>query len=281
MSRAMSMTLILVAAIALTTVSSSLAAAEILRLSDKQAVSLPELVKSMQSSDLILIGESHTDSSHHDMQLSLIRSLWIKKLPLAIGVEMFQSDSQPHLDAWTQGKISEQDFIRIFSANWSDWPLYRDIFMFAREQHIPMIAMNVPKDIVKKVAHQGFASLTVAEQQGLPQGTSCDINNPHTVFLKRIFQQVLSHMNGTIFTHFCEAQTLRNSGMALNILRYMKKHPGTKVVGLTGIWHAVRNGIPDQLSRNGGSLTSTVILPQIPELSSAFEAADADYLIAL
>jgi uncharacterized iron-regulated protein len=281
MSRAMSMTLILVAAIALTTVSSSLAAAEILRLSDKQAVSLPELVKSMQSSDLILIGESHTDSSHHDMQLSLIRSLWIKKLPLAIGVEMFQSDSQPHLDAWTQGKISEQDFIRIFSANWSDWPLYRDIFMFAREQHIPMIAMNVPKDIVKKVAHQGFASLTVAEQQGLPQGTSCDINNPHTVFLKRIFQQVLSHMNGTIFTHFCEAQTLRNSGMALNILRYLKKHPGTKVVGLTGIWHAVRNGIPDQLSRNGGSLTSTVILPQIPELSSAFEAADADYLIAL
>jgi uncharacterized iron-regulated protein len=277
----MSMTLILVAAIALTTVSSSLAAAEILRLSDKQAVSLPELVKSMQSSDLILIGESHTDSSHHDMQLSLIRSLWIKKLPLAIGVEMFQSDGQPHLDAWTQGKISEQDFIRIFSANWSDWPLYRDIFMFAREQHIPMIAMNVPKDIVKKVAHQGFASLTVAEQQGLPQGTSCDLNNPHTVFLKRIFQQVLSHMNGTIFTHFCEAQTLRNSGMALNILRYMKKHPGTKVVGLTGIWHAVRNGIPDQLSRNGGSLTSTVILPQIPELSSAFEAADADYLIAL
>lgn len=281
MSRAMSMMLVLVAAIALTTVSSNFAAAEILRLNDKQVVSLPELVKSMQNSDLILIGESHTESSHHDLQLSLIRSLWIKKLPLAIGVEMFQSDSQPHLDAWTQGKMSEQDFIQIFSANWSDWPLYRDIFMFAREQHIPMIAMNVPKDIVKKVAHQGFASLTAAEQKGLPQGTSCDINNPHTVFLKKIFHQVFSHMNGTVFTHFCEAQTLRNSGMALNILRYMKSHPGAKVVALTGIWHAVRNGIPEQLSRNGGSLTSTVILPQIPELSSAFEAADADYLIAL
>lgn len=281
MSRATRMVLLLLAAIALTTVSSSFAATEILRLSDGQVVSLPELVKTMQNSDLILIGESHTESSHHDMQLSLIRSLWTKKLPLAIGVEMFQSDSQPHLDAWTQGKMSEQDFIQVFSANWSDWPLYRDIFMFAREQHIPMIALNVPKEIVKKVAHEGFASLTAAEQKGLPQGTSCDLDNPHTVFLKKIFSQVLSHMNGSIFTHFCEAQTLRNSGMALNILRYLKKHPGTRVVGLTGIWHAVRNGIPDQLSRNGGSLTSTVILPQIPELSSAFEAADADYLIAL
>jgi uncharacterized iron-regulated protein len=281
MFRATRMILVLLAAIALTAAASSYAAAEILRLSDGQVVALPELMASLQKSDLVLIGESHTESKHHEMQLSLIRSLWSKKLPLAIGVEMFQSDSQQQLDAWTDGRMSEQDFIQIFSANWSDWQLYRDIFLFARERHIPMIALNVPKQIVKKVAHQGFASLTAAEQKGLPQGTTCDLNNPHTVFLKKTFQQVFSHMNGTIFTHFCEAQTLRNSGMALNIIRYLKKHPGSKVVGLTGIWHAVRNAIPDQVARNGSSISSTVILPVIPELSNAFDASDADYLIGL
>jgi uncharacterized iron-regulated protein len=281
MSRAMKRILSLAATLTLVLLLSNHAEADILRLSDGRVIGLPELMSSIEKSDLVLIGESHNEARHHEIQLSLIRSLWSKKLPLAIGVEMLQSDTQQQLDAWTQGRMSEQEFMQIFSTNWSDWELYRDIFIFARDRHIPMIAMNVPKQIVKKVAHEGFASLTAAELKGLPQGTSCDLDNPHTAFLKRTFQQVMSHMNGNVFIHFCEAQTLRNSGMALNIIRYLKKHPGTKVVGLTGIWHAVRNAIPDQVTRNGSSIASTVILPQIPELSNAFDASDADYLVSL
>ena len=201
---------------------------------------------------------------------------------MAIGLEMFQADSQQALDAWTEGKLSEQDFRKVYERNWSlDWSLYRDIFIFARDNQIPMIGLNIPKELATKVSRQGFASLTPEEKKDLPAGTTCDLNTPHTAFLKSSFQEVFKHVtNGRVFTYFCEAQTLRNSGMAMNIARYVKKHPGRKIVALAGIWHAVKNAIPEQLGLNGSKLADTVILPDLPELNSANASPElADYMI--
>jgi uncharacterized iron-regulated protein len=253
----------------------------ITRMSDRQKISMSQLLTGAESSDLVLIGEAHDNIVHHEMQLSLIRALSAQK-PIAIGLEMMQADSQRQLDEWTEGKLSEQNFQKVFAVNWSeDWRLYRNIFIFARDNHIPMIALNVPKEIVKKVSQHGFQSLTAEEKGDLPQGTTCDLNNPHTAFLEKSFKSVFTHVtNGKIFTYFCEAQTLRNSGMAMNIARYVKKHPGRKIVGLMGIWHAVRNAVPEQLERNGSKLESTVILPELPELKAAnATAGEVDYLV--
>jgi uncharacterized iron-regulated protein len=256
----------------------------ITRMSDRQNVSLSQLTSDAEHSDIVLIGEAHDNKKHHEMQLALIRSFWAKKLPIAIGLEMFEADNQDLLDDWTAGRMSESSFQTVYARNWSlDWSLYRDIFIFARDNHIPMVALNIPKAIVTKVARQGFASLTAAERKDLPQGTTCDLNNPHTAFLRSSFQEIFKHVtNGRIFDYFCEAQTLRNSGMALNIARYTKKHPGTKIVGLAGVWHAVKNAIPEQLQRNGSKQTCTVILPELPELNLRNTTKDvADYLLTL
>lgn len=255
----------------------------ITRTSDGHNVTMTQMVAETANSDVVLIGESHNNRDHHDLELALIRSLWEKNRDLAIGLEMFQSDSQQALDDWTEGRMNETAFQAVFTKNWSlDWDMYRGIFLFAREKRIPMIALNVPMEIVRKVAHHGFASLTDEERRNLPQGTSCDLNNPHTAFLKKTFQEVPNHrMNQQYFTFFCEAQTLRNSGMALNITRYLKSHPGRKVVGLTGIWHAIKNAIPEQLERNGGKGACTVIIPETPELALKDGASAADYLVDL
>jgi uncharacterized iron-regulated protein len=258
------------------------AGALITRMSDRQQVSLAQLISDAQHSDLVLIGEAHDNVMNHEMQLSLIQALFAKKVPLAIGLEMIQSDSQQQLDLWTDGIMSEQDFKAVYARNWSqDWKLYRAIFLFARDNHIPMVALNIPKELVTKVSHSGFDSLTPEERKDLPQGTTCDLNNPHTDLLKKSFQDVFKHAtNGRVFTYFCEAQTLRNSGMAMNVERFAKKHPGRKVVALAGIWHAVKNAIPEQLERKGSRLTNTVILPELPELNTKNADSDlADYMI--
>jgi uncharacterized iron-regulated protein len=254
------------------------------RTSDGQNVSFTQLILETGKADLLLVGESHDNMTHHDLQLSLIRTLWEKKVPLAIALEMFQSDSQQVLDQWTEGKLNEHTFMLAFVQNWSlDWNMYRDIFRFARDNGIPMIAMNVPAAIVRKVAHNGFDSLTPQEKKNLPVAATCDLNNPHTIFLRKAFQAVPSHVsNQKSFTYFCEAQTLRNGAMAWTLDSYAKKHPGTKIVGLTGIWHAIKKGIPEQLERNGSKLACTVIIPEIPELSlTDTGAAQADYMVDL
>jgi uncharacterized iron-regulated protein len=253
----------------------------ITRMSDRQAISFQQMMTDAEGSDVIFVAENHDSNKHHEIELNVILSLWAKKVPLAIGLEMFQANNQSQLDDWVEGRMTEPDFKAVYARNWSyDWSLYRSIFIFARDNHIPMIALNIPKEIVFKVARQGFASLTPEERKNLPSGVTCDLNRPQTEFLKRTFQEVFKHeANGKVFTYFCEAQAVRNSGMAMIIANEQKRHPDRKLVALTGIWHAVKNGIPERLT-DFSSLSYKVILPEISELGMRnTTSAITDYLI--
>ena len=253
----------------------------ITRMSNRQAVSFSQMMADVAGSDIILIAEEHINNKHHELQLDVIRSLWTKKIPLAIGLEMFQMDNQGQLDDWIEGKMTEESFKAVYSRNWSyDWSLYRDIFIFARDNHIPMIALNIPKEIVFKVAQRGFASLTPEERKNLPLGVTCDLNNPQTEFLKKTFQAVFKHEgNGKVFDYFCEAQGVRNSGMAMNIVNAQKKHTDRKLVALAGTWHAVKHGIPERFE-NIKNLSYKVIQPEINELHAGnATSALIDYLV--
>jgi uncharacterized iron-regulated protein len=253
----------------------------ITRMSDRKAISFSQMMTDTEGSDVIFVAETHDNNKHHDIQLDVIRSLWAKKIPLAIGLEMFQSDNQSQLDDWIEGRITEQSFKAVYARNWSyDWSLYREIFIFARDNRIPMIALNIPKEIVFKVARQGFASLTPEERKNLPSGITCDLNRPQTEFLKRTFQEVFKHeANGKVFTYFCEAQAVRNSSMAMIIANNQKRYPGRKLVALTGTWHAVKHGVPERLADINGP-GFKVILPEIPELGIRnATSAITDYVI--
>jgi uncharacterized iron-regulated protein len=254
------------------------AAPQFLRLSDKREIDFLQLIADVDGTDLIIIGETHDVQKQHEYQLDIIRALYAKKAPVAIGLEMFTSDNQRQLDDWVGGKISEQDFRSIYSRNWSyDWLLYRDIFIFARDNHIPMIAVNIPKNIVRKVTQHGFASLEPADKMELPPDVTCILGTSYTEFLKKVYAQHAN--NERAFTYFCEAQALYNNGMAWNILKYRKKYPKNKIVVITGALHAIKVGVPDQLQQHG-SLSSKVILPALPDFKLENATLDdADYFM--
>jgi uncharacterized iron-regulated protein len=254
---------------------------QIMRLSDRVPVSFVQMMADVQSIDVTMIAETHDSKKHHDLQLDIIRSFHAKKVPLAIGLEMFQTDFQKQLDDWVEGKLPEQKFKEVYAKNWSyDWSLYRELFLFARENHIPMVALNVPKTIVFKVAKKGFESLTPDERKNLPLGITCDINRPQTEFLKKTFVGVFGHeAKGQQFSYFCEAQAVRNSGMALIIANNQKRYPGRKLVALAGTWHAVKHGIPERFP-GSNNVSYRVLLPEISELGARNVTSDiADYLI--
>jgi uncharacterized iron-regulated protein len=279
MLKTMQLILIIVCCTALQ--ANAFAGGVITRMSDRKTVNFSQMIADSEGSDVIFVAESHDNKKHHEIQLDVIRTLWAKKIPLAIGLEIFQADNQRQLDDWIEGRITEEIFKAVYARNWSyDWSLYRDIFIFARDNRIPMIALNIPKEIVLKVARQGFASLTPEERKILPSGVTCDLNNPQTEFLKRTFQEVFKHeANGKVFTYFCEAQAVRNSGMAMIIANNQKRHPGRKLVALAGTWHAVKHGIPERLA-SIESLRYKVILPEIAELGTRnATSAITDYLI--
>ncbi|GFO60589.1 hypothetical protein GMST_29140 [Geomonas silvestris] len=248
----------------------------ITRMSDRQSISMPEMVAAAEKTDLVLVGEVHTNKDHHDLQLDLLRSLNQGRPRLAIGLEMIPATKQRQLDQWSAGRLSEPSMRAVFEESWTDWGLYREIFLFARDHRVPMVALDVPGEVVRKVSQSGFKSLTPKERSYLPVGTSCDLRNPQIALLRKAFAQ---HFQEKVFNYFCEAQTVRNSGMAINLARYLREHPGHRVAVLTGVWHAVKYAIPEQLARNGSRLSFTVILPETPELNADSAGfAEADYL---
>ena len=60
---------------------------------------------------LVIVGEEHTSVESHRVQLHVIRALEMAGRHVSIALEMFPFGEQPSLDAWAEGRWSEEDFL--------------------------------------------------------------------------------------------------------------------------------------------------------------------------
>lgn len=251
---------------------------EIRRVRDGRTLTFREMMTDMRGSRLIFVGEVHDSETHHRLQLDVIRALKGAGVPVAIGVEMFNSDYQRELDRWVAGKTDLMSFVRVYRENWTiPWSLYDAIFLYARNNGIPIIALNPPKEVVQKVFHKGFSSLSAQEREKLPEGVSCEVDTPYRRFVKGMFRE--HDMDDRSFENFCEAQMLRNRTMARLLLEYLEKNPRMTVVVLAGVGHAMKRGVPDELKKDA-ALPVRVVIPPLGEAAGdTLKSGDADYLV--
>ncbi len=221
-------------------------------------ISFKNFIDEVSQGQIIFVGEQHSELSHHKFQLKVIEELKNRGYKVAIGLEMFKEKDQSVLDDWVQGKLDEQSFIKKFYENWgSNWKLYGDIFKFAKNNNVPMVALNVPKEITRKVGQFGFQSLTIEELKNLPPNVTCQIDRRYMELLRSIFSHK-GEVNKN-FNNFCEAQVLWDQAMAFYIDRYLKKNPNYKLVVLSGTFHSWKYGIPKQVQRFGNYKVFSVI----------------------
>ena len=239
---------------------------------------ISEVLPALKQNRILLVGEHHNNKRHHQAQINVVRLLKESGVQVAIGLEMFRSDSQEALDKWVAGKISKTDFEAVFYDNWGySWENYRVIFDYAREQKIPLIGLNVPRDITRQVSRQGFQSLN-KEQKGKLSNIACRVDKEYMDYIKKAFG---GHGHGNInFTYFCEAQLVWDTVMAINALDYLNKNPKALIVLLTGTGHAQKNAIPRQI-RKRSEVAHAVILPEVKGIidPETVDQSDADYIM--
>jgi uncharacterized iron-regulated protein len=239
---------------------------------------ISDVIPALMQNRIILVGEHHSNLSHHQAQVNVIRTLKESGARVAVGLEMFRSDSQPALNRWVAGDVGEGEFQEIFYDNWGySWENYRVIFDYAREQKIPLIGLNVSRDITRQVARSGFQSLN-DEQKSKLSNISCRVDKEYMDYIKKAFG---GHAHGQLdFTYFCEAQLVWDTVMAINALDYLKKNPDAVVVVLTGTGHAQKNAIPRQI-RQRSKVSHTVILPEVKGVIDPQTVAktEADYIM--
>jgi uncharacterized iron-regulated protein len=270
--------LILVLADALTNAGSSFEAIKLYDVAKGKETSLPAILPDLEHKKIVLVGEHHTNENHHRAQLSIIQYLHEAGIPVAVGLEMFRSESQPVLDQWYQGNLDEKDFQKAYYDNWGyPWALYARIFEYARQKRIPLIGLNIPREVTQKVAREGFNSLS-KEEKGMLPIVECKVGTEYMAFIKRAYG---AHAHGQMnFDNFCEAQLVWDKVMGMQAQRYLESNPGRVMIILAGTGHAWKKGIPEQI-RQRSSLPYAVILPEVPDAieKPAISLEDADYLI--
>jgi uncharacterized iron-regulated protein len=140
-----------------------------------------------------------------------------------------------------------------------------------------MIGLNVPRDLTRQVAYHGFDALSDAQKGEL--GTiSCDVSPQYRDYVREAYG---AHPHGRMnFDHFCQAQLLWDTAMALHAATYLEMNPDTVMVLLAGAGHTHKMGIPAQLDKRG-PWPYVVLLPQTPGANESGQVtgADADFLI--
>ncbi len=199
------------------------------------------IVDAVADRRVILIGERHDRYDHHLTQLAVIERLHARGEALSIGLEMFQRPAQAALDDFIAGEIDEIEMLRRtdYFDRWGfDYRLYRPILTFAREHTIPLVALNLPKELIQSASEHGIDDLGEAEKAQLPPLRG-DISASYRARLLSAFE---AHAGKSDFERFLLIQRLWDSGMARTAADYLALNRDRRLVILAGAGHVGRDG---------------------------------------
>lgn len=228
--------------------------------------SLTGLFEGLAKKSAVLLGEHHDCPDDHRWQLQMLVALHQLHPDMAVGFEMFPRRLQPVLDHWVAGQLSDAEFLQ--QAEWEDvWgfdsQLYLPLFRFARQHHLPMLALNVDHDLVKRVRAVGWAAVPEAERENV--GRPAPPAPSYRTELQAIFDDHPMMRDArqdqtAQFNHFVEAQTLWDRAMAESIAAFLQTHPGALVVGILGAGHLYNGyGVRHQLQALGVDRIASLI----------------------
>lgn len=193
---------------------------------------------------VIFLPEEHTSREDHEFQLRFIRFLHSKGYRLFIAMEMFQQPFQPILEDYVACRIEEEEMLKRteYARRWGfDPALYRDIWKFAKEKGIRIVAINLPSELVQKIGREGLENV---RDESLP-----DPIIPQTERERRELKRVLASHPRVEEKRFFDVQNAWDNGMALAIARLSERYPEHRIVVLVGRGHArdYESGIPRKL----------------------------------
>jgi hypothetical protein len=226
---------------------------------------------------VVLLGETHTNAEHHRWQLHTLAALHGRNSNMVLGFEMFPRRVQAVLDLWVAGALTREVFLE--DVEWDtvwgyDSALYMPLFDFARMHRLPMVALNVGKELIKRVGEGGWRAIPADGREGVgdpaPAGPG---------YLGRLERAYAAHRkpdpkasDGSRvgagpdpgdpgFRLFVEAQLTWDRAMAEALAGARESSDAPLVVGIVGKGHAeYGDGIPRQLADLGVG-DAAVLLP--------------------
>ncbi len=218
---------------------------------------------------VVYVGETHDNVFDHQIELFALRKL-VARRPgkVTLGLEMLRRPFQAGVDAYLDGTMDEKTFVRtVWSRSWgpNSWPYYRDILRFARDNGVPVLALNAAADLKDAVRDDGFDGLPPDLAARVPE---IDEGDPyHRAFIRAMFD---GHAAGTdMVDRFYRVQVLWDETMADTAARHLERvadDPDQRLLVFAGGNHVRYGfGVPRRVFRRV-PLPYTILAPYTVEM---------------
>ena len=241
---------------------------------DQEQIGFETLMHHLRHVRVIYVGERHSDQSHHDIQLKILKSFYEVYPDICVGMEMFDKSYQHVLDQWSKGQLDESELLKRshWYANWRyPFALYRDLLLFIRENNIPLIGLNIPFHMPPKIAIGGVENLLEHDRQFLPEIINKSVED-HRKYIEKIYE-IHKLRRRDNFETFYEVQCVWEDTMAEMVAIHSRKKP---MIVLTGNSHIIyKFGIPNRAFQQNPLPFKTIYLAPAGESA---ELGYADYI---
>jgi uncharacterized iron-regulated protein len=243
----------------------------------------------LASAEAVCVGESHKNPHHHWLQLEVLERLSAdaqqSSRALALGMEMFQRPFQGVLDDFAAGTIDESALLARtgWEERWGyDWGFYQPMVALAVAAKHPVLALNAPAELTRKVGQNGLGALSPDEKKQLPDLVLDD--EEHRAW----FQQATQGHGGAAddsFDNFYSAQVIWDETMADTAWRWLSGQNGARqIVILAGNGHCMEAAIPRRLARRGAK--KVVSIQAVMDdggsaVADLLAAPENDYIVVL
>lgn len=210
---------------------------------------LTSLLDTLARQRVVYVGEIHDRYDHHLNQLAILQALHQKNPNLAIGVEWFQQPFQGAVNDFLAGRLDESGLLRgtDYYERWRyDYRMLRPVMEYARANGLPVLALNAPVELTRKVATGGLDALTPAERAQLPGR----ISPPDPAYRSRLEKIFAEHVgNDRTLENFMLVQRIWDETMASNITRFLQANPQWQMIVFSGAGHvSYGTGIPQDVA---------------------------------
>ncbi|MDY0039405.1 MAG: ChaN family lipoprotein [Desulforhabdus sp.] len=246
-----------------------------------EIISFDKLFENLSKAKVVYVGETHTSIEDHQIQRRILQSLYDGNPQLVVAMEMFPRHTQPVLDRYSSGLMSEQALIE--EANWDEiwghsFQFYRGILTWAGGKQLKILALNAPPEVVRKIGRNGLSSITPQERSLIAEQIDL-ADSAHKEYVRQEYEQ---HVKENIknFESFYEAQLAWEETMAEALAQAI--HSNNKLdqlVVLIGKGHIVQSfGVPERTRRRAKHEYATIVPIPIDYPERQIDPALADYV---
>lgn len=229
---------------------------KIYRAEDIEPTALPALLKKMESSDVIYLGETHDNSRHHHIEQQVIFQLVRQGLRPALGFEFFSREQTSHLLRYrNSGKKKGSDERHASEAaaekllrtqlGWESnrelhWQRFLPILKKARELQLPIFGADLSGGLKVNLVRYGYDGLNGVEKLMVTR-TTFDDPGHRDWMTERLRALHCGWGDSASIDRLYETWLARNEAMAEAIVAMVRENSGQPVVVIMGGGHLEHN----------------------------------------